>query len=421
MIFPKQICFAIIFLVLNAISQEIGVSSPNHSTPLPIFPSLCCKCTAASHESGCSRDRICETEICDDASACCIDWDELCASFARSICSSLPALSFKPTQEPTAFPTFIDSTFLPTFEPTAELESLLPTWEPTWIDSSTSFFPTSEPIFLYTTYSSTDDRITEQPSPELVPTWEPIFIETSFFPTSEPTLSTTHIDRIPTIEPERPTPDPTFLFTGYSSTYDLNTAHPSPKLVPTWDPLPFIDTTRVPTVQRTTHPLTTDDTTYDVVPTAFPTWDPTSFPTGIDHQSSTTRTPTAEPSAIHYPTQEPTDIAESPCCQCTHELDSYGCVDDEVCEDIVCERDGYCCRVRWDPICAMEANSVCQNREFPKCCACTENTKYSSKFPGCWEDKDCERHVCSYDPFCCGYDHRGIGYWDEMCRRQASS
>lgn len=85
-----------------------------------------------------------------------------------------------------------------------------------------------------------------------------------------------------------------------------------------------------------------------------------------------------------------------------------GCTD-EVCCDIVCALDSYCCEDFWDSICVGEAvdncASNCGDPTAGDCCA-------ENKSPFC-NDRDCCNLICSFDDYCCNFT------WDAICADEA--
>ena len=106
------------------------------------------------------------------------------------------------------------------------------------------------------------------------------------------------------------------------------------------------------------------------------------------------------------------------CCECVCTSYDGGCPypGNEECEAIVCETDPYCCWHRWDPICVLQSDAVCKGTQVPKCCGCTVD---QNGCPGCKQDKQCEQDICRVDPYCCGHDVVGQGYWDQNCIHKA--
>jgi len=93
-------------------------------------------------------------------------------------------------------------------------------------------------------------------------------------------------------------------------------------------------------------------------------------------------------------------------------IEPFGrCFNDPECEDIICSSDPYCCRNRWDDICILQSDAVCVGIDKPSCCGCT----IGQGGPGCIDDPECENIICPDDPFCCGGDDNGFGFWDFIC------
>jgi hypothetical protein len=82
------------------------------------------------------------------------------------------------------------------------------------------------------------------------------------------------------------------------------------------------------------------------------------------------------------------------------------------CCSLICENiDPYCCDIRWDAICAYQANFVCVPT-FPTQIG-RESCLVTHAAPGC-AVPECMRAVCSVDPSCCTDE------WDQRCVQIAS-
>lgn len=86
---------------------------------------------------------------------------------------------------------------------------------------------------------------------------------------------------------------------------------------------------------------------------------------------------------------------------------------DEDCCNTVCAVDPFCCTVKWDCLCANEAEQMCGGNQ-PGCGnadagECTE----PNGTPYC-NDEDCCSTVCAIDPYCCAVK------WDCICADEAS-
>jgi hypothetical protein len=89
-----------------------------------------------------------------------------------------------------------------------------------------------------------------------------------------------------------------------------------------------------------------------------------------------------------------------------------GCTD-EVCCNLVCGLDSFCCATAWDGICVSEANANCRGGVTP----CDDPNNHPCDVtggPGC-SDHDCCTTVCALDSFCCQVA------WDAICVNEASS
>ena len=85
-----------------------------------------------------------------------------------------------------------------------------------------------------------------------------------------------------------------------------------------------------------------------------------------------------------------------------------GC-DDQLCCELVCAADSYCCDTAWDTICASAANVDCDGGGgggAGDCCV-------DNGSPGC-DDSACQTSVCNVDPYCCSTD------WDGICADEAA-
>lgn len=104
------------------------------------------------------------------------------------------------------------------------------------------------------------------------------------------------------------------------------------------------------------------------------------------------------------------NLTQGICCECNN-IDqlSDGCIDLE-CRNIICPDDPYCCNNRWDDICILQSDAICSGGNKPSCCGCTTG----QGGPGCIETQ-CEDIICPDDPFCCGADENGFGFWDLIC------
>lgn len=81
-----------------------------------------------------------------------------------------------------------------------------------------------------------------------------------------------------------------------------------------------------------------------------------------------------------------------------------GCDDTECCE-VVCAADPFCCAIKWDQLCANEAEAICG--ELPVCPGTGSCFEVHST-AGC-DDAECCLSVCGFDPFCCE------STWDAIC------
>jgi hypothetical protein len=73
------------------------------------------------------------------------------------------------------------------------------------------------------------------------------------------------------------------------------------------------------------------------------------------------------------------------------------------CEELVCFEDDYCCNVDWDDVCVDQALDYCD--------PCLDQPV---PYPGDTGNA-CIDSVCDVDPWCCGLDADGEGYWDSYC------
>ncbi len=85
-----------------------------------------------------------------------------------------------------------------------------------------------------------------------------------------------------------------------------------------------------------------------------------------------------------------------------------GC-DNPGCENAVCSIDPLCCLSEWDSICAGEAATLCNEL----CGSPGSNCCSPHGGIGC-EDQSCENAVCTLDPFCCRVK------WDSVCAGEAA-
>jgi hypothetical protein len=87
--------------------------------------------------------------------------------------------------------------------------------------------------------------------------------------------------------------------------------------------------------------------------------------------------------------------------------------DDAACCNAVCSFDPFCCDTTWDTVCANLAGDICA-----PCggnAACNPNAGdccVANGTPGC-ADADCCLLICAVDPFCCS------NQWDSICANQA--
>mgnify|MGYP001608670267 CR=1 FL=1 len=92
---------------------------------------------------------------------------------------------------------------------------------------------------------------------------------------------------------------------------------------------------------------------------------------------------------------------------CATGHDTPGC-DDANCCSTVCDRDPFCCDVRWDDFCARESTGLCGG-SFDTCGADgTSACNVAVESAGC-SDGDCCNAVCQLDPYCC------LVRWDNTC------
>jgi hypothetical protein len=84
---------------------------------------------------------------------------------------------------------------------------------------------------------------------------------------------------------------------------------------------------------------------------------------------------------------------------------STGCSDPACCRN-VCEVDVFCCEVRWDAVCARQADLYCMP-DFPSQVG-RDGCLSVHASPGCAQ-RECSNAVCSTDPTCCTED------WDQRC------
>lgn len=77
--------------------------------------------------------------------------------------------------------------------------------------------------------------------------------------------------------------------------------------------------------------------------------------------------------------------------------------DEPECCDAVCAKDGFCCTITWDDICAGEANGLCSG-----CGGILTGDCFEVGISGC-SDEACCAAVCAIDDFCCQVS------WDELC------
>lgn len=103
--------------------------------------------------------------------------------------------------------------------------------------------------------------------------------------------------------------------------------------------------------------------------------------------------------------------ATGDCCELSG---NPGCAD-PVCCEAVCEVDPFCCTVRWDAICASEAQFLCDCPKVPIECGRSPNDccVVSSQFTPSCSDQACCELVCSMDPLCC------TEAWDQSCAGDA--
>jgi hypothetical protein len=90
-----------------------------------------------------------------------------------------------------------------------------------------------------------------------------------------------------------------------------------------------------------------------------------------------------------------------------------GC-SDEACCNIVCGADPFCCQTAWDTICVNEAVSMCGIVCGGGACPNPKHDCFTTGGPGC-SDVDCCNTVCAADPFCCSTA------WDGICVNEATT
>ncbi|MBX3355248.1 MAG: hypothetical protein KF724_06080 [Phycisphaeraceae bacterium] len=78
---------------------------------------------------------------------------------------------------------------------------------------------------------------------------------------------------------------------------------------------------------------------------------------------------------------------------------------DRACAAAVCSYSPPCCTIRWDQACANIALAVCIDQQA---CPGSGPCNLASRFPGC-DDPACCNAVCDFDPSCC------ITEWDASC------
>lgn len=101
--------------------------------------------------------------------------------------------------------------------------------------------------------------------------------------------------------------------------------------------------------------------------------------------------------------------------ECFENNGTPGCVD-ETCCTATCEVDPFCCDTEWDSVCAEKAEEVMCRDTPPAACGsgagdCTAVGGNGSA--GC-EDEVCCQLICEFDPFCC------LTEWDDLCAEDAS-
>eukprot|EP01084_Bolivina_argentea_P042828 78944_1 len=182
------------------------------------------------------------------------------------------------------------------------------------------------------------------------------------------------------------------------------------------------------------------------------------------YSPSPTISPISTSTSTNQPTPAPTDLAVAPlpsniptvtptptpiqqtCCQCTSEktYPTPGCKVDLICQNYVCNNDGYCCSTSWDDVCADIASTICNSGTLipttaqlqpttslptyspshlptlsptlasvqQTCCQCTVEKTFPT--PGCNVDPICQDNVCNNDGYCCSTS------WDITCANIAS-
>jgi len=91
---------------------------------------------------------------------------------------------------------------------------------------------------------------------------------------------------------------------------------------------------------------------------------------------------------------------------CFEESIEPGCNDPACCK-VICEVDEFCCTVAWDTFCVDFAEKQCEELlPCPNGGSCFDVG--DPEEPGCDDELCCEL-VCGFDPFCCN------GYWDDLC------
>eukprot|EP01084_Bolivina_argentea_P067118 122313_1 len=84
------------------------------------------------------------------------------------------------------------------------------------------------------------------------------------------------------------------------------------------------------------------------------------------------------------------------CCGCLNSGRHAGCYNDMQCSKMICDSDPFCCYKRWDDMCVVKADAICNDEPIPTCCECTSK-KY---IPGCSADPTCQAEICAADSFC---------------------
>ncbi|MBX3354673.1 MAG: hypothetical protein KF724_03125 [Phycisphaeraceae bacterium] len=96
------------------------------------------------------------------------------------------------------------------------------------------------------------------------------------------------------------------------------------------------------------------------------------------------------------------------CCEVS---ETPGC-SDEICCDLVCSVDSFCCLIAWDFLCTQLAADFC-GLPCPGICELSGNDCCAAATtPGC-SDPTCCEFICLLDPFCCDTA------WDQLCADQA--